>query len=45
MRRGMYENGVDVNLITGTKSNLFKELEDQIKPKNNKGIKIITLTK
>jgi len=39
MIRGMYGNGVNVNLAAETKLNLFKELEDQIKPKNKKGPK------
>jgi len=36
----MYEDGVNVNLTTGTKLNLFKELDDQIEHKNNKGTKM-----
>jgi len=40
MTRGMYENGVNVNLTAMTKLNLFKELKDQIEPKNNKGTKM-----
>jgi len=40
MTRGMYENGVNVNLTAKTKLNLFKELNDQIEPKNNKGTKM-----
>ena len=40
MTRGMYGDGVNVNLTAQTKLNLFKELEEQIEPKNNKRTKI-----
>jgi len=40
MTRDMYGYGVNVNLMAGTKLNIFKELEDQIEPKNNKGTKM-----
>jgi len=40
MTRDMYGDGVNVNLMAGTKLNLFKELEDKIEPKNNKGNKL-----
>jgi len=36
----MYGHGVNVNLTTWTKLNFFKELEDQIKPRNNEGTKM-----
>jgi len=36
----MYKDSVNVDLTTGTKLNRFKELEDQIEPKNNKGTKM-----
>jgi len=36
----MYRDDVNVNLTAKTKLNLFKALEDQIKPKNNKGTKM-----
>jgi len=36
----MYGNGVNVDLTAGTKLNHFKELEDQIELKNNKGTKM-----
>jgi len=40
MTRDMYGNGVNVNLTTKTKLKLFKELDDQIEPRNNKGTKM-----
>ena len=36
----MYGHGVNVNLTTRTKLNLFKKLKDQIEPKYNKGTKM-----
>jgi len=36
----MYGDGVNVNLTAETKLNFFKELKDQIEPKNNKGTKM-----
>jgi len=39
MTRDMYEDGVNINLTAETKLNLFKELDNQIKPKNNKRTK------
>jgi len=36
----MYGDGVNIDLTAGTKLNPFKELEDQIEPKNNKGTKM-----
>jgi len=39
MTRDMYRDGVNVNLTAEIKFNLFKELEEQIEPKNNKGSK------
>jgi len=40
MTHDMYRDGVSINLMVGTKLNVFKELEDQIEPKNNKGTKM-----
>ena len=40
MTHAMYEDDVNVNLTAETKLNLFKESEDQIEPKNNKGTKM-----
>jgi len=40
MTRGMYGDNVNINLTTKTKLNIFKELEDQIEPKNNKKTKM-----
>ena len=39
MTRDMYGDGVNVNLMTETKLNIFKELEDQIEQKIIKGSK------
>jgi len=36
MTCGMYEYGININLTKIIKLNLFKELGDQIDPKNNK---------
>jgi len=36
----MYGDGVNVDLMVGTKLNLPQELKDQIEPKNNKGTKM-----
>jgi len=36
----MYGDGVNINLTAKTKLNFFKELDDQIEPKNNKGTKM-----
>jgi len=36
----MYEDGVNLDLTAGTKSNLLQELEDQIESKSNKGTKM-----
>jgi len=36
----MYKDGVNINLTVRTKLNLFKELENQIESKNNKGTKM-----
>jgi len=36
----MYVDGININLTTWTKLNLFKKLEDKIKQKNNKGTKM-----
>jgi len=33
----MYGDGINVKLTTETKLNFFKELDDQIEQKNNKG--------
>jgi len=41
MTRGIYEDNINVNLTTKTKLNIFKELDDQIEPKNNKVTKIV----
>jgi len=35
----MYKDGVNINLTAMTRLNLFKELGDQIEPKNNKRTK------
>jgi len=43
MTSDMYS--VNINLMAVTKWNLFKELENQIEPKNNKGIKMIQTNK
>ena len=40
MTCGMYGDGVNVNLTIMTKLNFVKELEYQIKQKNNKGTKL-----
>jgi len=39
MTRDMYEDGVNIYLMW-TKLNLLQELENQIKPKNNKRTKM-----
>jgi len=36
----MYGDDVSINLMAGTKLNVFKELEDQIETKNNKRTKM-----
>jgi len=36
----MYEDDINISLTTWIKLNLFKELDDQIEPKNNKGTKM-----
>ena len=41
MTRDMYKDGVNINLTVRTKLNLFKELENQIESKNNKGTKTL----
>jgi len=41
----MYIYGVNINLTTETKLNIFKELDDQIKPKNNKATKMNQINK
>jgi len=40
MTRGMYGDGVNIDLTTWIKLNLLQELENQIEPRSNKGTKM-----